>query len=228
MTFEEKLAQAFEEVSNERTEQLMKIKKEHKFSLAYRLWEYKTLKSLKSNKPVNRWTLTKVRYALTSAVVAFSLLIGGTVYGAIANTGRYGFEDKVDYSKVFIEQHPSDKTTIEEYYGLPEEEGWELVEHYVDDKELLMNYKRGKNKVTFGQRIITEESIGNINTEKAVPEPVTMYEENDGFFLVFSEDHCALYWIYDGYLFDLHGNFTKDEAIKLAYSTKIVNLQKNS
>lgn len=228
MTFEEKLAQAFKETFDERSEQLMKSEKKHRFSLAYRLWERKTLRDFRRNRLDKGWTLRKARYAVTSAIIAASLLIGGTVYAAIAAVGRYDFEDKGEYSKLFIEKSHSDKTHLEEYYGLPEEDGWEIVDPIIDDWELLTNYKNGEIKVTFGQRIITEGTITNINTEKAKPEPVSLYDENDGFILAFSEDECAIYWIYDGYLFDLHGNFTKEEIIKLAYSTKIVDLQKKS
>lgn len=64
--------------------------------------------------------------------------------------------------------------------------------------------------------------MGNVNTEKAVVEPMSLYEENDGFFVDFGGGECALYWIYDGYLFDLGGNITKNEAINLAYSIKII------
>ena len=66
--------------------------------------------------------------------------------------------------------------------------------------------------------------MGNINTEDAVVESMSLYEENDGFFIAFKGGDCGLYWIYDGYFLRLHGDFTKNEAVNLAYSIKIINL----
>ena len=127
MTVEEKLAQAFKETFDERTERVMKIEKKHRFSFAYRLWERKMLRNLRHGRCDKSWTLKKARRTVAAITIAFSLLIGGTAYAAVALIGRYGFVDKVDYSKVLIETHHSDKTTLEEYYGLTEEDGWELI-----------------------------------------------------------------------------------------------------
>ncbi len=77
-------------------------------------------------------------------------------------------------------------------------------------------------KVTFGQRIITEGTIGNINTENTVIESMTLYEKNDVFFIRHQSGSCSLYWLYDGYLFDLGGNIAQNEAMNLALSTKII------
>lgn len=226
MTFDEKLRQALGETFNERMKSRMVVSKKHRFSLAYRLWEYKTLKTLRRNRYDKRWTLRKARQIVTTVIIAVSsLLLGITVYAVMA-IGRYSFDTKPDYSKLFIERLSSDKTRFEEYYGLLEEDGWEIINRYVDDMELLVDYMNENTKITFGQRIINEETTGNINTENTYPEAVSLYEENDGFFLAFREDWCALYWIYDGYLFDLNGNITKDEAINLAHSTKIVDFIK--
>ena len=59
MTVEEKLAQAFKETFDERTERVMKIEKKHRFSLAYRLWERKMLRDLRRGRCDNSWTLKK-------------------------------------------------------------------------------------------------------------------------------------------------------------------------
>lgn len=226
MTFDEKLAQALGNTAKARAEQMLAVEKEHRFSLAYRLWEYKTLKNFRMNRYDNRWTLRRAKHIVTMVIFAAStLLLGITAYAAITVIGRYSFDTKFDYSKLFIEGLSSDKTSLEEYYGLSDEDGWEIIDRYVDDTELLVNYRSGKTKVTFCQRIITEEMVGNINTENTYPEAVSLYEENDGFFLAFREDWCALYWIYDGYLFDLNGNIAKDEAINLALSTKIIDFE---
>ncbi len=228
MTFEEKLAQAFKETFDERSERLMKIEKKHRFSLAYKLWERKTLRDLRRGRRDKFWTLRKARYAAVAMTAAFSLLIGGTAYAAIAMIGRYGFVNKVDYSKVLIEAHPSDKTTLEEYYGLPEEDGWVIDDFCASDYSSMINYTRDDIKVTFEQRVIHEGNMGHINTEKADIEMLSLYEENDGFVLEFRDDWSLIYWINDGYLLEISGNIDKDEAINLVKSTKIVDLPKIS
>ncbi|MCM1277135.1 MAG: DUF4367 domain-containing protein [Lachnospiraceae bacterium] len=88
----------------------------------------------------------------------------------------------------------------------------------------MINYELGDRKVTFSQDVICGY-MGNINTEKATVEPISLYEENDGFILSFRDDWCAIYWIYDGYLFELSGNFNKKDTIDLAYSTKNTDYQ---
>lgn len=225
MTFEEKVAQAFEETFDERTERLMNIEKKHRFSLSYRLWERKTLRDLRRGRRDKLWTLRKVRYVVAAMTAAFSLLICGTAYAAIALIGRYGFENKVDYSKVLIETHPSDKTTLEEYYGLPEEDGWELLEYDTVPSWSTLIYQCGDMKICFDQMIINEGNMGHISTDRAKIEPLSLYEENDGFILEF-EGGTLVYWIYDGYLLKISGNIDKNEAINLAKSTKFVNLPK--
>lgn len=227
MTVEEKLAQAFKETFDERTEQVMKIEKKHRFSLSYRLWERKTLRDFRRNRLDKRWTLRKARYAAAAAIVAFSLLVGGTVYAAAVIIGRYNFADKVDHSEMFIKTHPSDKTTFEEYYGLSEDDGWELIDYSIVPLCTSLNYRRGTENIAFSQQIIYEGNMGNISSDKAEIEPLSLYEENDGFILDFGNNGTLIYWVYDGYLLSFAGNIDKNAAIKLAYSTKTVELTKN-
>ncbi len=223
MTVEEKLAQAFKETFDERTERIMKIEKKHRFSLAYRLWERKMLHDIRRGRCNGRWTLKKARYAVAALIAVFSLLIGGTAYAAVIIIGRYGFENKVDYSKMLIETHPSDKTTFEEYYGLPEEDDWKCTDSYAGTAFTTLNYERGDIKISFVQRIIHEGNMGQINTEKADIEMLSLYSENDGFVLEFRDDWSSMYWIHDGYLLEIDGNLNKTEMMNLAYSTKIID-----
>ncbi len=51
---------------------------------------------------------------------------------------------------------------------------------------------------------------------------MSIYEDNDGFFIEFQNGDCGLWWIYDGYLLSLTGNLDKSGLLNLAYSTKIV------
>ena len=103
MTFDEKLVQAFANTAKEREEQILTVEKEHKFSLSYRLWEYRTLKSLEKNRFNPRWNLRRARYAVVSIMTAVVLLLGTTVYAVGAAIGRYTFDTKPAYSKLFIE-----------------------------------------------------------------------------------------------------------------------------
>ena len=228
MTFEEKMAQAFKETSDERADRLMKVEKKHKFSLAYKIWEYKTLRDLRRGCCDSRWTLQKARHTAVAMLTAFSILIfGGTAFAAVALFGRYGFVEKIDYTKVLIETHPSDKTSFEEYYGLPEEE-WELIDYEIGYSYTTLNYTQDEKKICFFQYIINDGNNGNINTEKANVEMLSLYSENDGFVMEFPNNETLLYWIYDGYLFEIFGNLDKNLMINLAYSTKIVDLEKNT
>lgn len=225
MTFDEILKQALEETAEERAAQMLNVEKKHRFSLAYRLWERKTLRDLRRNRSGRHWSLRKVRYSAAAVVMAVSLLLGTTAYAAIAAVGRYSFDDKREYSKLFVRKHSSDKSVIEEYYGLPEENGWKLVSYDNLTNFTMLNYKCGEKIVCFCQEIIKEGNMGNINTENTVVEPMSLYAENDGFFIRHQSGNCSLYWIYDGYLLSLGGNMDKTDIVDLAYSVKIIERQ---
>lgn len=226
MTFDEKLAQALSNTAKARAEQMLAAPKEHKFSLAYRLWESRTLKNLSRNRYDKRWTLRRAKRTIAAAMIAAVSLLLGITASAIATMGRFGFDPEPEYSRLLIENLSSDKTSIEEYYGLPEENGWKLIGCDILDDLTMLKYECGETKITFCQEIIHEGSMGNINTEKTDPEPVSLYEKNDGFILDFRENGCIIFWIYDGYLLSLDGNITKDEAINLAYSARVTTLPK--
>ncbi len=225
MTFEEKLTQALKETFEERVEQSLTSTSKPRFSLSYRLWKRKMLRDIRRNRRDNRWTLHKARRVVTALTVAAAIVLSLTGCAVVSLAiGRFSFDDKTDYSKMFIENLSSDKTQIEEYYGLPEEDGWEITYYGDLEDQILISYKRGEEIVSFEQAIIKDGNIGNVNTENAVVEPMSLYEENDGFFIAMNGgDCCALYWIYDGYLFSLMGNLDKSKLVNLAYSTKIIN-----
>lgn len=227
MTFDEIMKQALGETIDDRLEQMQTVTPKPKFSLSYRLWERKTLRDLQRDRRNEHWTLKRARYIVVAMMVLLSLLIGGTAYAAVVLIGRFGFEDRVDYSKMLIETHPSDKTVIEEYYGLPEDDGWELTESDIISSSSTLIYKRDSKEITFDQMLINNETILHISTDRAEIEPLSLYEENDGFVLDFGNDDTLVYWIYDGYLFEMSGNINKTDAINLAYSTKIIKLPKN-
>ena len=226
MTFNEKLKQALAENHDERMNRLASTEKKHKFSLAYRIWERRMLKNLRSGRPAPAWSLRKVRRVVTIsffvAAVTFILTASAVVGMTI---GRFSFNDKREYSELFMAKLSSDKTRFEEYYGLPEEDGWIIVYQDTNDITIFTNYERGDKKITLEQTIITG-NMGTVNTENAVVGPMSLYEKDDGFFIdLQGGSDCVLYWTYNGYLLNLSGNFDKNELINLAYSTKIVKLR---
>lgn len=222
MNIDDMIAKALKEEFEERVEQCSADTKKHRFSLSYRLWERKMLRDLRHDRVNTRWTVKKARTIVASCIAAAFVLIGGTVFATV-NMGRYSFDTKPEYSKLLIDSITTDKTTIEEYYGLSEEIGWNIVDMYANETQVMINYEHEDKNVTFCQRVITGY-MGNVNTENAVVEPISIHEDNDGFFIEHQSGTCSLYWIYDGYLFDIGGNITKNEAINLAYSTKIIDL----
>ncbi len=224
MTFNEILKQALSETVDERVEKMLNVKPKPRFSLSYRLWERKMLRDIRRNRRDIRWTLHKARRVVTALAVAAAIVLSLTGCAVVSLAiGRFSFDDKTDYSKLFIENLSSDKTRIEEYYGLPEEDGW--VQTYFDEltNYTIFKYTRGAETVIFSQNIICG-NMGNVNTENAVVEPMSLYKENDGFFIAMNGgDCCAVYWIYDGYFFEIVGNLDRSELVNLAYSTKIAN-----
>lgn len=226
MNIDEIIAKALEEDFEERVEECSNNTEKHRFSFSYRLWEHKMLHDLRCDQVNTRRTVKKMRIAAASCIFAVLLLAVG-IFAAV-NMGRYSFDTKQEYSKLFIEKLSSDKTSFEEYYGLPEEDGWEIVEASEIDTHFFISYIQGEENVTFSQNIIMEGSMGNINTENAVVEMVSIYEENDGLFINFQKNGgCGLCWIYDGYFFEIFSNVTKDRIIELALSTKIVDFEKS-
>lgn len=221
MNIDDMIAKALKEEFEERVEQCSADTEIHRFSLPYRLWERKMLRDLRRDRISMHWTLKKARAVVASCIAAACVTIGGTVFAAV-NMGRYAFDAKTEYSKLFIENLSSDKTYIEEYYGLPEEDGWKIIEWNADEIGTRIIYEIENTRVTFGQDVI-RENMGNINTEGTVVEPISLYEENDGFFIAFKGGGCGLYWIYDGYFFRILGDITKNDIVNLAHSTKIIN-----
>lgn len=222
MTFDEKLAIALRDTAEERSKQMIVVTKKHRFSLSYRLWKHKALKNLRQKRYDQHWTLRRARRIVIISFAVALTLFATTACMIVGMTfGRFSFDDKREYSALFMANLSSDKARIEEYYGLSEEDGWEIKEFYVDDYGTRIVYICGEKIVSFKQDVICR-NMGNVNTENAVIEPISLYEENDGFFIEFQNGDCGLWWIYDGYLLSALGNLDKTELINLAHSTKIV------
>ncbi len=222
MTFDEILKQALGETVDQRVEQMLNVAPKPGFSLSYRLWERKVLKNLCQNRYDSRWTLHKARRIVATFIVAGAIVLTLTA-GAIVglSVGRFSFNDKREYSEMFMSGLSSDKACIEEYYGLPEEDGWIIDYFYSDEYGTAIVYTRKNEIVSFSQNLI-RGNMGNINTENATIEPISIYEDNDGFFIEYQSGDSGLYWTNDGYLFNLIGNLDKNKAMNLAHSTKII------
>lgn len=221
MTFDEMLAKALEESFDERMKRRMTVEKKHRFSLAYRLWEYRTLKGLRKKHYSKQWTLRKARYVVMIMMIVCSLLLGATAYAVAAAIARYSVDTKPFYSKLFIENLSSDKERLEEYYELTVDDGWEIVGCSADNIGMYIKYKRGENEVVFSQNVVWGNTL-NFDNQNTVIESMSVYEENDGFFIAFkNKKECGLYWIYNGYLFILFGDLDKNESVNWAHSIKI-------
>ena len=221
MTFDEMLAKALEESFDERMQRRMTVEKKHRFSLAYRLWEYRTLRELKKKHSVKHWTLRKARYAVMIMIIACSLLLGATAYAVGTAIARYTVDTKPISSKLFFENLSSDKQYLEEFYEPTLNGGWEIDTRYSDNMGMFVKYKRGENELVFSQNVIWGNTL-DYNTQNTVIEAASVFEENDGFFISFkNKEESGLYWIYNGYLFILFGDLDKNEAVNWARSIKI-------
>ena len=217
MTFDEKLAKALEESFDERMERRMRVEKKHRFSLAYRLWEYRTLKDLRKKQSNGHWTLRKARFIVMAAIIALSLLAGTSAYAV----GVAVVRANTDYSRLFFESLSSDRTVIEEYYGLNTKD-WDLMKHNISDTEIVLSYENYKNRektIRLSQKLITEDTV-NAYAENRNAEPIDIFESKDGLYISRDNGDCSLLWFNDGYLFELRGNIAKNEAADLAVSTK--------
>lgn len=224
MTFDEKLARALGEAFDERMERRRNVPQKHRFSLAYQLWEYKTLRGLQKNRINKRWVLRRARYIVSAAIVAVSLLMGVSAYAA----GLAIVRANTDSFKNFFESILSN-VGINVCYGLDENSGWTLWDADISETEVSMTYNKREASLSYLRWLSFRQEIIGGNTEYAdiegkSAEPVTVFETKDGLFVRHDEEECSLYWIYDGYLFELRGNITKEEALNLAILTKKVRI----
>lgn len=225
MTFDEKIKQAIAEDHEEYFGESYGVSKKHRFSISYKLCQAKMLRNYGKNISArDPGSVRRLKYVLVAVAVAVVL---GTTAFAATSIGRFAFSKHSNYSRLFLENISSDKTIIEAYYGLPETEGWVITEYYANEESSVILYDRGDTYVDVSQKIIDTGRVHHINTEYADPEPLSVYEPNDGIYVDQGGGVTSIYWIYDGYLFEIGGNIDKDEAVNLAHSLKIIDLEKN-
>lgn len=225
MTFDEIMKQALGETIDERLEQMLAVTPKPKFSLSYRIWERKTLKNLSKNRYDSSWTLRKTRHVVTVVIIAMIAVFMLTACSVgIMMFGRFSLKPINDYLELYIAGMSSDKTRLEEYYGLSDEDGWEIeyIHKHKDQTSISVAYERDCKNVTIHQQLITDPmGYGNPETEY---EPTTVYDKNDGFFISFDDGDIGLYWVQYGYFFSMYGNLDKDELLNLAHSIKIIDI----
>ena len=219
MTFDEKLALALRETGGARYEQYS-VGRKHHFSLAYRLWRGRTIRSYGAEAAYSgRLTLRQMRHALLAIMLAGMALLGAAAY-AVGSAIWYQLSHREDHSRMSVFCTSSDKEIIEEYYGLPEEDGWKIDYCYANDTLAITVYKRGEEKVFLSQ-IVVNKRTWNINTEEVPAERISIFTEDDGLFLKY-DDEYTLIWFNDGCIFEMVGKFTKNEAVDMAKSMKKV------
>ncbi len=167
---------------------------------------------------------THIRKALILTAVV-SMLIGGTAYAGITTTSRYSIQGDAMGIDLFIEQHPSDKDVLEKYYYIPEKSGWSLVDvPLLFDILRVSRYERDGYRVSLSQCTMKEAYKVDARAEPANIEMLSLWEENDAItYEVYSTElifgrRRYLLWARDGYLFELTGTISKEDAVKLAYS----------
>lgn len=136
--------------------------------------------------------------------------------------GKFTFNVHNDHSVLYIDSSAEHKTTFEEYYELELDDGWEITYHDKITEEVGYSYKQGEKGIIFSQSIIHQKN-GNVNTEDAKIEPISIYRENDALFIELNNGEYYLIWVYDGYLFEIISNLDKEEVTELAKCTKIKN-----
>ena len=161
------------------------------------------------------FSVRKVKYLVIAVLLAIFLLVGFSLWLTIS---RFSFNFHQDYSDVYITPNEGDKIRIEEMYVLSDNMEFTLTERFIDDVDIISIYEKGESKVTLSQSVI--DDIHNINTEYSSPEPI-LIQGFEGYYVQMSRSENLVVWTMDGYLFDIGGNISKNELIKLAQSTKI-------
>lgn len=219
MTFDEKLALALRETGGARYQQYS-VGRKHHFSLAYRLWRGRTIRSYGAEAAYSgRLTLRQMRHALLAIMLAGMALLGAAAY-AVGSAIWYQLSHREDHSRMSVFSALSDRAVIGEYYGLSEEDGWEIEDYSVVDDSVVIVYERGGENLLLSQRAV-KQYAWNVNTEKVPAEKISVFAKDDGLFMEY-DDERILIWFDDGYIFEMVGKFTKNEVVELAKSVKKV------
>lgn len=227
MTFDEKLAIALEETSNEQLERYSSGKTP-RFSLSYKIWRERVISQATDPWRSGKSTVRRVRLMVLAVILASCALTGITAYGLGLSMGRY----RIDYdsrwrSALHIDRAETDRTVIEQYYGLAETDEIRLANYTRLDNASLLLYPYDDFYIELHQYPIKNGEGFQVPTRGVADIiPVSIFAEEDGFYTLFSgeqndfKEYTAIFWNYDGYLFLLAGTMNKDYAIKLAKTLK--------
>ncbi len=222
MTFDEKIAGEIRNTLDERYGTYCVSDKIHHFSLAYKIKKHYTIRSIKNKNAYRKgFSVRKVKYLVIAVLLAIFLLVGFSLWLTIS---RFSFNFHQDHSDVYITPNEGDKIRIEEIYILSDNMEFTLTERFIDNVDIISIYEKGESKVTLSQSVI--DDIHKINTEYSSPEPIVI-QGFEGYYVQMSRSENLVVWTMDGYLFDIGGNISKNELIKLAQSTKIKKIVEN-
>ena len=128
------------------------------------------------------------------------------------------FETHPTYSTVRLEEAKNAKDAIYERYCLSETEELVFLSEDVSDIVCIIDYTYKGSIITFEQRSALYQV--NLDTERRVVEPVDV-DEFQGFYIGTDTDNSILEWYQDGYTFTIYGKLHKEDALNLAFGTKI-------
>ncbi len=156
----------------------------------------------------------KLRFLIIAIIFATFIVTG---FSVTMNIGSFYFLVTPTYSKVYLLDAKNHKSSMEEFYALSDECGFEVTDIIESDIVRFTSY----DKFTLEQSIVdSEESLGQINTENAIIEEINV-NGNEGFCLSYSNNigYTAMWWTMDGYIFSICGYIDKEEAVNLAKMT---------
>lgn|GEM_PF-638461 len=148
--------------------------------------------------------------AITMSTEAFRV----PIVNFIMNFQKEFMGVSVEHSETMVDE--SEKETIEEIYSLKKKiEGYELFEEIIEPRLVIRRYKNQRQqKYKFTQQ--PEALTSWFDNEDTGYESVDMiygkalFNDNDKIYY--------LTWFYDGYIFEISGELTKEEMISLAES----------
>ncbi|MCM1055269.1 MAG: DUF4367 domain-containing protein [Bacteroides sp.] len=211
--------------------------KPHRFSLAFYIRKISVERLARRAVRVPAETISVPKYiplkrlAVLIAVLLSAAFLTAGAWVAYISVRGFVFEVHTTYSDVSVDFSMYDiKETIDEAYGLPIENGYELVYEITDSQIIISEYKYKDKKLTLVQYAGEFAETSMLNTENSEVSEITI-NNNAGFILVntldSTENGITITWIQDGYLFDIIGtSFEKEEVIEIAKSVAV--LEKNN
>lgn len=207
---------AFSDTLSERYEVFGENPVNHRFSFAYKMKKRALIKRCDRGQaqPVRCMSVSRIKFAVLTIVLAAAMLMGFSLFYSVDG---FSFQKYPEYSKVYIHGADQLRPSIEVVYLISEEYGYTVSHKQISDEHISMKYTCGEKRFTFAQSVLNEAL--HVNTEGYFVEEIQI-NGNDGFYIQM-DDEAYLMWVEDGYVFEIAGKIDKDEAIKLAESTKI-------